>query len=131
MSRASERSESQEERDEQVSASEATTTRDAIRSSQRLASQLHQLIAASITVATLRTEREILENLAASTRRVFDADTAVLTLDTGHAAPLRGVAHRGQRATSQRPGEGDEPSFPTRARAFAPWQEGDWLVAPL
>ena len=50
------------------------TGRDAVRQSQRIASQLHQLIAASITVTTLRNEQEILKSLARSARVVFQGD---------------------------------------------------------
>jgi PAS domain S-box-containing protein len=106
--------------------------REAIRSTQRLASQLHQLIAASITVASLRNERDILENLAASARRVFDADDAVISLESGSAAPLLGVARRGQSALCLSPDEykGDEIPL-ARLGSTTPWIDGEWLVAPV
>jgi PAS domain S-box-containing protein len=107
--------------------------RDAIRRSQRIASQLHQLIAASMTVAGLSSEREILVSLAASTRSVFDADTAIVSLESGSAAPLCGVAQRGAMARSQ--GHLDESGargFPaSRTGAAATWLEDGWLVAPI
>src|ERR1700679_1323471 len=78
-------------------------SRDAVRQSQRIAIQLHQLIAASITVTGLRSEREILMSLARSTRAVFDADESVVALEVGAAAPLRGVARRGKRSTWEVP----------------------------
>ena len=68
----------------------APTARDAVRQSQRIAIQLHQLIAASITVTTLRSEQEILRSLAGSARAVFDADESVVTLETGSLAPATG-----------------------------------------
>ena len=107
--------------------------RDAIRRSQRIASQLHQLIAASMTVAGLGSEQEILVSLAGSTRSVFDADTAIVSLESGSAAPLCGVAQRGQKAHSQ--GSGDYPGwdgFPvSRTGTTATWLEDGWLVAPI
>lgn len=112
---------------------ESKNAREAIRSTQRLASQLHQVIAASITVAGLRSEPEILENLAASARRTFDADDVFLSLETGSAAPLVGVARRGQMALCLRPDELSDPaSVPhSRSGATTPWTEGGWLVAPV
>ena len=86
-----------------VVAAPSPTARDAVRQSQRIAIQLHQLIAASITVTALRSEREILVSLAGSTRAVFDADESVVTLEVGAVAPLRGVARRGKRSTWEVP----------------------------
>lgn len=106
--------------------------RDAIRAAQRIASQLHQLIAASLTVTGLRSERDIVESLAGSARRVFDADDAVLSLDSGAAAPLLGVAQRSRIVTSydaERIDELDSPAL--RPGTSAPWIERGWLVAPI
>ena len=107
--------------------------RAAVRGTQKIASQLHQLIAISITVAGLRSEQEILKSLAASTRRVFDADVATVSLESGPAAPLRGVARRGKPATSPSPDIAPDPGgFPiSRTGRNVPWREDDWLVAPL
>jgi two-component system cell cycle sensor histidine kinase/response regulator CckA len=106
--------------------------RDAVRRSQRIASQLHQLIAASITVTSMRSEPDILRGLAGSTRSVFDAETAIVTLDVGSAAPLRGVAHRGQSPQCELPRPSDTSNYPS------PWTSGSdtrfedgWLVAPI
>ena len=111
---------------------DARDARDAVRSSQRIASQLHQLIAASITVAGLRSEHDILTSLAGSTRRVFDADVAVLTLETGPEAPLRGVAHRGQAVTCLGPDDfAAMEDVPAPRSTFVPWTDGGWLVAPV
>jgi PAS domain S-box-containing protein len=111
---------------------EASTTRDAVRHSQRIAIQLHQLIAASITVTTLRSEQEILKSLAGSTRAVFDAEESVVSLDTGSAAPLRGVSRRGKKTICEVPTDERPFEYPTN------WVLGsetllvnDWLVAPI
>jgi PAS domain S-box-containing protein len=112
---------------------ESQSARDAIRSTQRLASQLHQLIAASITVAGLRNERDILVSLAGSARRVFDADEAILSLEAGSAAPLLGVATRGLSARSLSPAEYERRHDVPKARSgiTSPWIDGEWLVAPV
>jgi PAS domain S-box-containing protein len=114
------------------SENDTLTTRDAIRQSQRIAIQLHQLIAASITVAALRSEQEILMSLAGSSRIVFDADESVVSLDTGSAAPLRGVARRGKKSICEVPVVGESSEYPTS------WEVGSetrldrgWLVAPI
>lgn len=107
-------------------------TRDALRGTQRLASQLHQLIAASITVAGARTEPEVLTSLAHSARRVFDADVAVLSLENGPAAPLVGVALKNQRAVCLAPEDVLDLDVPlARGATSSPWVEGEWLVAPV
>jgi PAS domain S-box-containing protein len=122
----------EESSDLDLTAADAHDARDAVRSSQRIASQLHQLIAASITVAGLRSEREILKSLASSTRRVFDADVAVLSLESGPEAPLRGVAHRGRPATCVGPDDfADTDDVPVSRSTFVPWNDRDWLVAPV
>lgn len=106
-------------------------TRQAVRSAQKIASQLHQLIAASITLTGLRSEEEVLTSLAVSTRRVFDVDLAVVSLEAGALAPLRGVARRGKVATCL--GDGDAPEgFPLdRPGRNAPWSSDGWLLAPI
>jgi two-component system cell cycle sensor histidine kinase/response regulator CckA len=136
--RASDSSEAQEAKALEAEAAanaslDSRYTREAIRSTQRLASQLHQVIAASITVAGLRSEQDILESVAGSARRAFDADDAVVSLEAGSAAPLFGVAHRGQSAICLSPEEftGRESVPRSRASATAPWSDGEWLVAPV
>ena len=108
--------------------------REAIRATQRIASQLHQLIVVSITVGSLPNEHDIVKNLATSTRRVFDAQLAVVSLENGIFAPLAGIAHRGALATTidRTYHEGVVQEFP-RARhgATTPWRDGEWLVAPI
>jgi signal transduction histidine kinase/ActR/RegA family two-component response regulator len=106
--------------------------RDAVRHTQRIASQLHQLIASSITVAGLRSEQDILLSLASSTRSVFNADTAIVTLESGPAAPLYGVAQRGKKPLTLDPHDVAVAEFPnTRTESSVPWRENDWLVAPI
>jgi two-component system, cell cycle sensor histidine kinase and response regulator CckA len=105
--------------------------RAATRSAQRIASQLHQLIAASLTVTSLRSEREIVESLAGSARRVFDADDAVLFLQSAD-APLVGVAQRSRLTATYEAGEQVDVTFPMlRPGTSAAWTEGDWIVAPI
>jgi PAS domain S-box-containing protein len=105
--------------------------RAAIRSAQRIASQLHQLIAASLTVTSLRSEREIVENLAGSARRVFDADDAVLSLEIAD-VPLIGVARRSHLTATFGAGEQVDLTFPSlRHGTSAAWSEEDWIVAPV
>jgi PAS domain S-box-containing protein len=106
--------------------------REAARAAQRIASQLHQLIAASLTVAGLRSERDIVERIAASARRVFDAEVAVLSLESGPASPLRGVALRWQRVTSVGSDDEHELETPTlHSGTGATWIDRDWLVASV
>ncbi len=109
------------------------SAREAVRHTQRIASQLHQLIATSITVAGLRSEQEILMSLASSTRSVFDADLAIVTLEEGPSAPLRGESHRGKQPVCVVPDDSPGPEqFPSSATASSvPWRENDWLVAPV
>ena len=107
--------------------------RESVRRTQRIASQLHQLIAVSIAVAGLRGEPEILMSLVNSTRSVFDADTAYVSLETGPVAPLHVIGQRGKAALVLN----DEISshlghLPTAQHGgVAPWRDHDWLVAPI
>ncbi len=115
-----------------VVAAPSPTARDAVRQSQRIAIQLHQLIAASITVTALRSEREILVSLAGSTRAVFDADESVVTLEVGAVAPLRGVARRGKRSTWEVPTKATPAQFSTVWEfGVETREENGWLVAPI
>lgn len=111
---------------------EPATTRDAVRHSQRIAIQLHQLIAASITVTALRSEQEILKSLAGSSRTVFDADESVVSLETGSAAPLRGVARRGKKIVCEVPTEDSSSQYPTNWEFGSETRlENGWLMAPI
>lgn len=123
MARRTDKIESLESRRAEISESDA---REAIRAAQRIASQLHQLIAASLTVAGLRDEQEIVESLVGSARRVFDADSSYLSLDSGTSAPLRAMAQRSSRLAN------DEVEVPAlRKGTSATWVDGDWLVARI
>jgi len=104
-------------------------SRAAMRRTQKLASQLHQLIAASITVTGLQGEVNILKNLVASTRSVFDADVAVVSLERGASAPLQSVAHKGKGPVAGSPSDLFViESSPSRNE---PWFEDGWLIAPI
>ena len=106
--------------------------RDAVRNTQRIASQLHQLIAASITVTALRSEPEILKSLAGSTRSVFDAETAVVSLDTGALAPLRAIARRRTLPVMERSFNGAADDVSNDWGILnEPTMVGEWLVAPI
>jgi len=112
--------------------SQTVTAGDAVRQSQRIASQLHQLIAVSITVTTLRNEQEILKSLARSARVVFQGDEAVVTLDTGSLAPLRGVARRGKQPICEVPLEMESTAYPSTWEVGGETRfENGWLVSPM
>jgi two-component system cell cycle sensor histidine kinase/response regulator CckA len=105
--------------------------REAVRRSQRLASQLHQLIAASITITALRDEPAILAAVAESARDVFDAAEAVVTFESP-TAPLRAVAPRGgESATSPFDPVARDDRPGGRDGRLTAWTQGDWLVAPV
>ncbi len=98
-------------------------SRQALRATQRMARQLHQLFAATMNVSGARDEAEVAAAVVQSARRVFDADVAVIDLDDGGVAAWigRGMA----RAT---PGLRDDLTVPPGSgeRALA---AGEWLVA--
>ncbi len=97
-------------------------SRQALRATQRMARQLHQLFAATLNVSGARDESDVATAVVQSARRVFDADVAVIDLDAGRVAAWvgRGMA----RATR---GHRDDLAVPSvsgeRARV-----EGEWLV---
>ncbi len=108
-------------------------TRDAIRRTQRIASQLHQLIATSIAVAGFQSEKDVLRRFAQSARNVYNADRVLLSLERGPLAPLLGIAERDRPATCI---PLDEDALPTelresRARDLELWSDNRWCVAPL
>ncbi len=106
--------------------------RDAVRKTQRIASQLHQLIAASITVTALRSERDILKSLAASTRSVFDAETAVVALDSDAPISLRAIARRGRVPEIEGPLDSAAVDVPSDWGTLSGARIADrWLVAPI
>jgi PAS domain S-box-containing protein len=103
--------------------------REAARRSQRIASQLHQLLAASISVAGLQREADVMDALASRARGVFDADEAIVTLEDGPGAPVQVVARRPSA------GAGVALSAPVvpaaLRRSDVPARDAEWLVAPL
>ena len=105
-------------------------SRLALRASQRVASQLHQLISASLAVGTLDDEFAIAQTLARSARGVFDADRAVLVLGEDDGS-IVGSAQRGRipRVADIAGADNDLPE--RRPLAIEPWTQGDWLCAPV
>lgn len=107
--------------------------RESVRRTQHIASQLHQLIAASFTVNALTDEHDIASSVAASAQSVFGADNAMVSLEGDRVAPLRVMTHRGRYAADQ--SAHDESGFEDlpglRAGMAVPWTDGDWLVAPI
>ena len=99
-------------------------SRAALRATQRMARQLHQVFAATVSVSGARDEVEVATTVVQSARRVFDADLATLELSSGLAAwTARGEAHAtlGRRDDVAAPLEG-----PDEARRV-----GDWLIVPV
>ena len=106
--------------------------REAVRRSQRLASQLHQLIAASISIAGLQSEAGVVEALARRARGAFDAETAVVTLIEGPGAPLVATASKGHDTVVAAADTSGAPSMPLRELATGAARQVDgWLVAPI
>ena len=107
--------------------------RSAVRRNQRIATQLHQLISASITVAGLRNEQDILIRLVTSARHVYGVEDAIVSLESGPFAPLCAVVLDGHDAICLSPLEPSIPSdLPVSRPGFTtPWMDRDWLVAPL
>jgi signal transduction histidine kinase/transcriptional regulator with GAF, ATPase, and Fis domain/ActR/RegA family two-component response regulator len=107
--------------------------RDEARASQRRAAQLHQLVRASIEVQQLREEPEILAKIADRARQVFDAQSAVVTVELDNAGPLQAVAQRTHETVLGRPAE--QPAvvdLPAEASAGrVPWRAGEWFGAPV
>jgi PAS domain S-box-containing protein len=107
--------------------------REAIRHTQKIASQLHQLIATSIAVAGLQNEGEVLRRFAQSARSVFDADRALVTHEHGLGEPIYAIAERSGITKQARPADestiGDLSRF--RAKDFALRNVQGWCIAPL
>lgn len=108
------------------------TNRESVRQTQGIARQLHQLIAASITVARAPSEEQILTRLATSARSVFDGDVVTVTTNITPVGPLTGVIRRGQIATIDSDLAGLSSMGVERVSGhLEPWTDGDWLVAPI
>ena len=105
--------------------------REALRQGQRIAVQLHQLIAASIAVAGSSDEHDILLSLASRTLSVFDARSALVTLESDTSPALRALAEE----TGTRWVDPEDPladGLPSiRHAGTRPWREGEWLIAPV
>jgi len=81
-------------------------------------------------VTALRSEQDILKSLAGSTRSVFGADESVVSLETGSAAPLRGVARRGKKLICEVPIDDASSEFPTNWKFGSETRlENGWLTA--
>jgi PAS domain S-box-containing protein len=106
---------------------------DAARHSQRVASQLHQLLAASIAIGLLQDQDEILSSVAHRIRGVFDADLAVVTLSTGGGEQTSAVANSAGPPESMPAAQAVESlGLPTQALStVASGIEGTWLIAPI
>ncbi len=106
------------------------TSRQALRASQRVASQLHQVISASLTVGTLSNEAQIAQSLARSARSVFDGERAVVALGDDTQSIVASV-DRG-RAPRLLSGTEDTSELPVvRQDARDAWIENGWLCAPV
>ena len=106
-------------------------SRLALRASQRVASQLHQLISASLAVGTLNDEAAIVQGLARSARSVFEAERAVVALGTDEDL-LAGLVQRGRTPRLlDAAGVKEAGVPPLRAFANEPWSQDDWLCAPV
>ncbi len=104
--------------------------REAVRHSQRVASQLHQLIATSIITVGLTDTRDILLTLANRARSVFDADEAIVTYESRDEFE-RALARRTTASALVTASEID-PALPsTSAGHDEPWRVGDWFIAPI
>ena len=106
-------------------------SRLALRASQRVASQLHQLISASLAVGTLSDEGAIAQSLARSARSVFDADRAIVALRSAERS-LVGIAARSRGVRLVEASVARDMDLPQpRPDASEPWEEDGWLCAPV
>ena len=107
-------------------------SRRAVRASQRVASQLHQLISASLAVGTLTDEAAIAQSLARSARSVFAAERAVVTIGPVH-RQLVAFAQRGRapRLLDDAAAARELGAPVLAAQASEPWLDGEWLCAPV
>ncbi|NNN09308.1 MAG: response regulator [Acidimicrobiaceae bacterium] len=106
-------------------------SRLALRASQRVASQLHQLISASLAVEASSDEASIVQGLSRSARSVFEADRAVVALHTSH-QQFVGFAELGRiPRLLDGPTALDLGVPAAREDASEPWSHDDWLCAPV
>ncbi len=107
--------------------------REAVRASQRLASQLHQLIAVSLAVSDRSEEGDVAHDLARAARSIFNAEDAVVEVQAlGEDTPLIAHAARGRLPRVEHPRLSAHQSWPRgRTQAESSWIEGSWLCAPV
>ena len=99
---------------------------EAIRRSQRIASQLHQLVATSITTSGSLEESDILLAIASRARAVFDCDEALVSVVSG-GAPRSALASRTGSALV-----GEDPERPQVAETVSDARQvRGWLTVPI
>ena len=95
------------------------------------AGQLHGINELSATLATTIEAHDVLTTLAASVRAIFDADDAVVRLDSGPHAPLQAIASRSTAEVTSSPVDLLPVHFSAPGNATGAWRHGDWLGVPL
>ncbi len=107
--------------------------REAVRASQRLASQLHQLIAVSLAVSDRNEEGDVAHDLARAARSIFNAEVAVVEVQAlGEERPLAAVASRGRLPKVHRFLQRHEVEWPQgRPEADEAWLDDGWMGAPV
>ncbi len=104
-------------------------SRQTLRASQRVASQLHQLISASLALGAPRDESSIALQLSRSVRSVFEADVALVTIAQENRR-VRALAERGR--IPQLLDTDESPGLPAaRGDSNEPWALEGWLCAPI
>lgn len=106
-------------------------SRLAVRASQRVASQLHQLFSASLTVGSLDDEGAIVRDLARSARSVFDANHAVVSVHRPDGW-IVGFAERGAEARVLDAVQARHVEAPMVLHdSNETWVQDEWLCAPI
>ncbi len=101
----------------------------AIRRSQRIASQLHQLVAASMTTSGALSEADLLRAIVARALSVFDADEAMTAVVTRSAATLTARVRRGESPVVVLDDDAEGPRVSDAG--VGPHLVGGWLCAPV
>ena len=105
-------------------------SRQALRASQRVASQLHQVISASLTVGTLSNESQVAQSLARSARSVFDGERALVSLgDATHRVVATIDRGRAPHLINAIDNTGEYPMGREDTRET--WVDNGWLCAPV
>ena len=106
-------------------------SRLAVRASQRVASQLHQLFSVSLAMGALEDESAIAQNLSRSARSVLDADHAALSIRRS-GEWIVGLAARGEVSRVLDETRASLAAVPlTIHDANKAWEEDGWLCAPV